>query len=104
MNPSKFNLTELYEADFSFQFEKTVHLLKTQAFHHLDLGHLTEELEGLGKRDKRELENCFTILFKHALKQFFTDLTQDYRAWKDTIRRNQKALNKLLMDHKCWKT
>jgi hypothetical protein len=58
MNPSKFNLTELYEADFSFQFEKTVHLLKTQAFHHLDLGHLTEELEGLGKRDKLYLCIC----------------------------------------------
>ncbi len=98
MNPLPLNLVELYETDFNLWLEQTIQLLKTQQFQHLDLAHLIEELEGLGKRDKRELENRLTTLFEHALKRCFTDLTQDYRGWTDTIRRNQKALKKLLAD------
>jgi len=55
-------LSGLYETDFHLWLEKTVQLLKEQEFHHLDLGHLIEELEGLGKRDKRELQSRLTTL------------------------------------------
>ena len=71
-------------------------LLKEQEFHHLDLGHLIEELEGLGKRDKRELQSRLTTLLEHALKRKYVASPYDYRGWEETILREQRELNILL--------
>lgn len=89
---------ELYDIDFDLWLEETVKLLKAQDFQSLDLPHLIQEMEDLGKSNRRELENRLITLFEHALKRCFTDLTQDYRGWTDTIRRNQRAIKRLLQD------
>ncbi len=96
MNTSQLSLAKLYETDFNLWLEQTIQLLKTKQFQHLDLAHLIEELEGLGKRDKRELQSRLTTLFEHALKRKYVISPGDYRSWEETIVREQRELYILL--------
>ncbi len=54
----------LYDRDFLVWIEKTVEELKTQNFAALDLEHLIDEVESLGKREKRELKSRLITLFE----------------------------------------
>lgn len=47
---------------------------------------LHEEVESLKKKDKRELENCLTTLFEHALKRCYVPLPECYRGWETTLK------------------
>lgn len=91
-------LTTLYEQDFSLWIEKTVNQLKTGNFTEVDLKNLIEEVEALGRQDKRELENRLTTLLEHALKRRYVPLSDCYRGWENTLKRTQKELKKSLRD------
>lgn len=88
----------LYEQDFAIWIENTVEKLKTRNFSELDLEHLIEEVESLGKRDKRELKNRLITLFEHLLKRHYVPMPDCYRGWEVTIRRTQSQLKDLLSD------
>ena len=55
-------LNTLYEQDFSLWLQSQIMLLKEAKFNELDSEHLIDELESMGKRDKRELVSRFIIL------------------------------------------
>ncbi|OKH13777.1 DUF29 domain-containing protein [[Limnothrix rosea] IAM M-220] len=88
----------LYEQDFSAWLEKTAQQLRAGDYQNLDHNNLIEEIESLGKREKRELESRLTTLFEHALKRQYLDLPECYRGWDSTIRRTQKEIIKVLRD------
>jgi Domain of unknown function DUF29 len=88
----------LYEQDFAIWIENTVEKLKARNFSELDLEHLIEEVESLGKRDKRELKNRLITLFEHLLKRHYVPMPDCYRGWEVTIRRTQSKLKDLLSD------
>jgi hypothetical protein len=48
---NKYNLQQIYEIDEYLWLEETIKLLKTKDLENLDIDHLIEELESLGKRD-----------------------------------------------------
>lgn len=83
----------LYDKDFALWIEDTVKQLKAKNTKDLDWQNLIEEIESLGKRDKRELESRLTTLFEHALKRQYC-----YRGWEVTIKRTQKEIKKILRD------
>ncbi|MFM6156517.1 MAG: DUF29 domain-containing protein [Cuspidothrix sp.] len=88
----------LYNQDFALWLENTVQQLKQRNFHHIDWENLIEEVESLGGRERRDLENRLTTLFEHALKRCYVPLSDCYRGWENTIKRTQKDLKKLLRD------
>lgn len=88
----------LYDHDFVMWIEKTVEQLKNQNFSALDLEHLIDEVESLGKREKRELKNRLITLFEHLLKRHYVPMPECYRGWEVTIRRTQSKLKDLLAD------
>ncbi len=88
----------LYEQDFALWIEETVKQLKAGDFSQVDLENLIEEVESLGKRDKRELENRLITLFEHALKRYYVPLPDCYRGWEVTLNRTQQKLNRILND------
>jgi hypothetical protein len=49
--------TALYEQDFCLWTQTMVAALRSGDFTHLDLENLAEEVESLGRRDRRELRN-----------------------------------------------
>ncbi|MGB8701136.1 MAG: DUF29 domain-containing protein, partial [Thermosynechococcaceae cyanobacterium] len=56
--------TSLYEADYQLWLEQTLEQLRSHDFNNLDLDHLTEEIEDLGKRDKRSLSSYLGLAEK----------------------------------------
>jgi|GEM_PF-82931 len=88
----------LYDQDFALWIETTVNQLKTGELQKIDVENLIEEIESLGKRDKRELENRLTTLFEHALKRCFVNLPECYRGWEISINRTQQKLSRILRD------
>jgi len=61
--------SSLYEEDYLAWIEQQVALLRAERTDDLDLGHLIEELEDLGRSEWRELENRLEALLAHMLKR-----------------------------------
>ncbi|MCU0547823.1 MAG: DUF29 domain-containing protein [Leptolyngbya sp. Prado105] len=64
----KAKLDSLYDTDYQRWIHQTVAQLKAQDFGKLDLENLIEEIESLGKQDKRSLSSDLTRLCEHLLK------------------------------------
>ena len=88
----------LYNSDFALWIKDTVKKLKAKDLENLDWENLIEEVESLGKRDKRKLQSRLTTLFEHALKRRYVPLSDCYRSWEVTISRTQQELNQILED------
>jgi hypothetical protein len=88
-------LSTLYEQNFSLWLNNHIQLLKEAKFNELDLDHLIDELESMGKRDKRELVSRFIILIAHLLKwQYQTD--KQSTSWRSSIIEQRKKIAYLL--------
>ena len=72
--------------------EKTVKQLKSGDLSQVDLENLIEEVESLGRRDKRELKNRLITLFEQALKRRYLSFFDCYRGWEVKIKRRQYKL------------
>lgn len=88
----------LYDRDFIEWCEATASQLKAKKFDQLDLDNLIEEIEGLAKRDKRELKNRLTVLLAHLLKRLYVDNPDNFRGWELTIREQRRQIQDLLED------
>ena len=88
----------LYDQDFALWIATTVKQLKTGELQKIDVENLIEELESLGKKDKRELKSRLITLFEHALKRKYLPLSECYRGWEVTIKRTQSKLKDIIKD------
>jgi len=75
-------LSTLYDENYGAWAKRTVDLLKAGEFSPLDIDHLVEELEDMGKSEQRELENRLRVLLSHLLKWQYQYLQLSER-WKD---------------------
>jgi hypothetical protein len=93
----------LYEQDFDRWARAQADLLRQGKPQDLDIEHLIEELEDMGKGSLRELESRFIVLMAHLLKwqlQLHT-LAEQWKAfegksWRKTIIEQRTQLNFLL--------
>ncbi|MBF1999401.1 MAG: DUF29 domain-containing protein [Synechococcales cyanobacterium M58_A2018_015] len=87
--------SNLYETDFYAWTLEQSKLLKEGDFKHLDIPNLVEEIESLGKQERRELESRLGVLIGHLLKW---DYQPDKRtkSWRATIREQRRAAQKLI--------
>ncbi|MBE9170465.1 DUF29 domain-containing protein [Pleurocapsales cyanobacterium LEGE 06147] len=88
----------LYDSDFALWVEETVSKLKARELERADWENLIEEVESLGKRDKRELKSRLITLFEHLLKRKYVPLPDFYRGWEVTIKGTQSKLKDILAD------
>jgi hypothetical protein len=88
----------LYDRDFQLWLVDTAAKLRSGDFEHLDMAHLIEEIEALGKRDQRELQSRLIVLFAHLLKRCYIDSQDDFRGWELTICEQRDELELLLAD------
>ncbi|MFM2061790.1 MAG: hypothetical protein RLZZ507_1460 [Cyanobacteriota bacterium] len=87
-----------HDNDFYAWTQEQAHLLKNQQFHQIDFAHIAEELEDMGRSEKRELESRLEILIMHLLKwQFQPNLRS--RNWQLTIKEQRLRLEKLLQEN-----
>ncbi|MBH8563187.1 DUF29 domain-containing protein [Nostoc sp. CENA67] len=93
------NLIEsLYENDFYAWTQQQANLLRDQQWHQLDLSNLIEEIECLGRRERQELRNRFSVLIGHLLKWEYQP-TKRSRSWLATIRIQRREVLKLLSEN-----
>jgi hypothetical protein len=96
--PKVQNPSSLYDRDFLRWTEDTVSKLKAQNFLQLDLENLIEEVDALGRSQKKELKSRLTTLLEHLLKRTYVRLPENYSGWERTIREQRRQITFLLED------
>jgi hypothetical protein len=89
------DLKTIYEQDFNQWLEITANLLRQKSFNELDMENLIEEIEAMGKSQKRELESGIIILIMHLLKWKYQPQNKT-RSWLNTINEQRLQLQLLL--------
>ena len=86
--------SSLYEEDYLAWIEQQVALLRAERTDDLDLGHLIEELEDIGRSEWRELENRLEALLAHMLKRDYQPEKRS-SSWDSTIDDQRRRLDRL---------
>ena len=87
-----------YDHDFYAWTQEQAQLLRTGKFNQIDFDHIAEEIEDMGRSEKRELESRLEVLLMHLLKwQFQPNLRS--RSWQLTIKEQRLRLEKLLAEN-----
>jgi hypothetical protein len=61
-------MSSLYEQDFYAWTGEQADLLRANRWHEVDIEHLVEEIEAMGRSERKELVNRLVILMLHLLK------------------------------------
>lgn len=86
-----------YDTDFYLWTQAQATALRQKDVATLDLEHLAEEIESLGKRDRRSVDSYLEGIAKHLLKWTYQP-THRTPGWRHTVRRNQGILEEILVD------
>jgi len=86
-----------YNKDFYAWLMNNASLLRQHKFSEVDIEHIAEELESMGKSEKRELTSRLTVLLAHLLKWKFQSALRS-RSWKNTILTQRIDILELLDD------
>ncbi len=62
------SVKRLYEKDYLIWLENTAYLLRQHRFDEVDIDHLVEEIEDIGRSEKRAVRSQLTRLLMHWLK------------------------------------
>ncbi len=77
-------MSETYLTDFNLWIDRTTQLLREERWHQIDVAHLIEEIEDLGKSERRGIVSQLTRLLLHLLKwQYQPQRRSD--SWLDSI-------------------
>jgi hypothetical protein len=86
-----------YDEDFYAWTLEQARLLRSGEFSQLDIDNIAEELESMGRSDKREIESRLEVLLMHLLKW---QVQVQFRSpgWSGTIREQRRRIAKLLRE------
>ncbi|MGB3493305.1 MAG: DUF29 domain-containing protein [Elainellaceae cyanobacterium] len=88
-------MTVLYESDFYDWLQTQASYLKKQKWEQLDIEHLVEEIEALGRQERRELTHRLGVLLGHLLKWQFQPAYRSH-SWESTLREQRRQIQRLL--------
>ncbi|WP_044558526.1 DUF29 domain-containing protein [Azospirillum sp. B4] len=90
--------SSLYDRDFYAWANEQAALLRAGKLAAADIAHIAEEIESMGKTEKRELVSRLTVLLLHLLKWRFQPLLQG-ASWRTTIRNQRLDITDHLADN-----
>ncbi len=90
-----------YEQDFYGWTQEQAGLLRTGRLAELDVQHLIEEIESMGRSERRQLTSRFELLLMHLLKWQHQPSRRDIdgKSWLRTIREQRRRIPKLIRDN-----
>ena len=77
-------MNKTYLVDFNSWIHQTVQLLRQRQWHEVDVEHLIEEIEELGKSERRAIASQLTRLLLHLLKWKYKSQRRS-DSWLDSI-------------------
>jgi hypothetical protein len=87
----------LYDRDFLQWIETTAQQLRAQNYAQIDWENLIEEIESMGRRERKSLKSNLIILLLHLLKwQYQPDMRSG--SWKGSIREHRRRIREDLAD------
>jgi hypothetical protein len=88
-------IKKLYESNYLQWLEKTIKLLKSRQLEAIDYDNLIEELEDLGKSEKRRVRNLLEQIIRHLLLYQYWELERQQNAshWKAEILSFRNQIN-----------
>jgi hypothetical protein len=96
-DPATEERQSLYERDFYLWLEQQASRLREGRLDQLDVANLLEEIEDMGRGEKRAIEGNLVVLLTHLLKYRFQP---DHRSssWRGSIVEQRRRLRKLLRE------
>lgn len=88
----------LYDRDFYAWATEQAALLRAGQLAVADIEHIAEEIESMGRTEKRELVSRLIVLLSHLLKWQFQPARRG-ASWEATIRNQRRALVRHLKDN-----
>jgi hypothetical protein len=92
----------LYDEDFFAWSQEQAEALRSSARcgsnHLLDWENLAEEIESLGRSERRELRSRISTIIEHLVKLGHSPASDPRNDWQDTIRRERVEIERLLED------
>lgn len=89
----------LYDKDFVKWTQAQADLLKEGHLDKLDIVNLIEEIESLGRSDKRALKSHLIILLQHLLKEKYQpEMMENSNSWKSSINNSKMEIELILED------
>ena len=87
-----------YERDFYAWTQDQATLLRSHEFARLDIANLIEEIEAMGRSERRQLTSRLEVLLIHLLKWQFQPALRG-RNWQLTIAEQRRRIGRLLRDN-----
>ena len=88
---------DLYDRDFLEWTVRNAELLRAGRFQEADIEHIAEEIEDMGKSQRRALESRLEVLLAHLLKWQFQPEGRG-SSWRATILLQRAKISKLLRE------
>lgn len=90
----------LYNQDYYLWLRTTINQLRAGQFSSVDLDNLLEELESMGRSQKRTVKSLLIRLFEHLLKLTYWDVERERNEghWKGEIRTFRREIKDELKD------
>ena len=82
-----------YDTDFYKWTQAQADALRAEKWELIDIANLAEEIESLGKRDRRELSSRLGVLVRHLLKWHYQpERRRTGRSWQSTIMEQRRRI------------
>lgn len=92
------NIKELHNQDFNLWIEEIKKKIQNQDFVEMDWENLLDEIDDMGKSEKRSLESYLQRLIEHILKLKYweSERERNYRHWRAEVANFRNQINRLL--------
>jgi hypothetical protein len=92
------SIKELHDHDFNLWVEETKKAIQNRDFENMDWDNLLDEIDDVGKSEKRSLESYLERLIAHILKlQYWSaEKERNYKHWKVEIINFRRRIKRLI--------
>jgi hypothetical protein len=92
--------TPNYDTDFYAWTQAQAAAIRAKDLAHLDIAHLAEEIESLGRSDRRAIGHYLERLLKHLLKWTYQPAQRPRhgRSWDRSIRQSRRKMAELMAE------
>jgi hypothetical protein len=92
------SISELHDRDFNLWVEETKKAIQNRDFENMDWDNLLDEIDDMGKSEKRSLESYLERLIAHILKiQYWeSEKERNYKHWKVEIINFRRRIKRLI--------